>query len=92
MGSKEHSQFLVVFYTQVRTSLKSGHPEEVTCGGNALKFYSAVRLRMIRTGLLKTEDKVNLLILLLTGILNKLLGHIQLLKIQIVFWKMENGK
>ncbi|KAG6771251.1 hypothetical protein POTOM_022598 [Populus tomentosa] len=44
--------------TVVRTSLKSGRAEEVTCGGNALKFYSAVRLRMIRTGLLKTGDKV----------------------------------
>ncbi|KAG5242606.1 DNA repair protein [Salix suchowensis] len=52
------SQTLIVFLNQVRRSLKPGRAEEVTCGGNALKFYSAVRLRMIRTGLLKTEDKV----------------------------------
>jgi recombination protein RecA len=57
---------------QVRTSLKSGRAEEVTCGGNALKFYSAVRLRMIRTGLLKTGDKVYSLVQLLTIKLNKL--------------------
>lgn len=47
---------------QVRSSLKSSHVsecfEEVTCGGNALRFYAAVRLRVLKTGLLKTEDKV----------------------------------
>uniref|UniRef100_A0A2N9G7V2 glucan endo-1,3-beta-D-glucosidase n=1 Tax=Fagus sylvatica TaxID=28930 RepID=A0A2N9G7V2_FAGSY len=49
-------------FQDVRSSPKSGqsfgHVDEVTCGGNALKFYAAVRLRMIRTGLLQTEDKV----------------------------------
>ncbi|XP_011039455.1 PREDICTED: DNA repair protein recA homolog 2, mitochondrial-like isoform X4 [Populus euphratica] len=52
------SPTLVIFLNQVRKSLKSGRAEEVTCGGNALKFYSAVRLRMIRTRLLKTEDRI----------------------------------
>jgi recombination protein RecA len=33
--------------------------KEVTCGGNALRFYAAVRLRLSRKGLIKTEDKVN---------------------------------
>jgi recombination protein RecA len=32
--------------------------EEVTCGGNAPRFYAAVRLRLSRIGLIKTEDKV----------------------------------
>ena len=55
----------VVFsFIQIRSSLKSSHVfgrlDEVTCGGNALRFYAAVRLRIMRTGLLKTEDKVNL--------------------------------
>lgn len=36
-----------------------GHRDEVTCGGNALKFYAAVRMRLVRMGLLKTDDKVN---------------------------------
>ncbi|XP_061954502.1 DNA repair protein recA homolog 2, mitochondrial-like isoform X4 [Populus nigra] len=52
------SQTLIIFLNLVRKSLKSGCAEEVTCGGNALKFYSAVRLRMIRTRLLKTEDRI----------------------------------
>ncbi|KAJ6425781.1 hypothetical protein OIU84_026373 [Salix udensis] len=55
------SQTLIIFLNQVRKSLKSGHAEEVTCGGNALKFYSVVRLRMNRTRLLKTEDKITCL-------------------------------
>ncbi|RVW16476.1 DNA repair protein recA-like 2, mitochondrial [Vitis vinifera] len=49
-------------YQDVRSSLKSSHGfgrlDEVTCGGNALRFYAAVRLRVMRTGLLRTEDKI----------------------------------
>ncbi|XP_021300141.1 DNA repair protein recA homolog 2, mitochondrial isoform X2 [Herrania umbratica] len=56
------SRTLIIFLNQVRYNSKSGlafgHTEEVTCGGNALKFYAAIRLRMIRTGLLKSEDKI----------------------------------
>lgn len=48
---------------QVRFSPKlfggRGPMEEVTCGGNALRFYAAVRLRLSRMGLIKTEDKVS---------------------------------
>ncbi|XVF56209.1 hypothetical protein PTKIN_Ptkin06aG0099800 [Pterospermum kingtungense] len=55
------SQTLIIFLNQVRCNPKSGQAfgrvDEVTCGGNALKFYSAMRLRMIRTGLLMSEDK-----------------------------------
>lgn len=47
---------------QVRSHVKSNmhfpHAEEVTCGGNALPFHAAIRLKMIRTGLIKTDDKV----------------------------------
>ncbi|CAI0439703.1 unnamed protein product [Linum tenue] len=56
------SQTLLLFLNQVRSSvgpeLDRRHVEEVTCGGKALKFYSAVRLRMNRMRLLKTADKV----------------------------------
>ncbi|KAJ9695936.1 hypothetical protein PVL29_011077 [Vitis rotundifolia] len=55
------SETLIIFVNQVRSGLKSSHGfgclDEVTCGGNALRFYAAVRLRVMRTGLLKTEDK-----------------------------------
>ncbi|KAK4580770.1 hypothetical protein RGQ29_024424 [Quercus rubra] len=52
----------VIVVDSVRSSPKSGQGfglvDEVTCGGNALKFYAAVRMKMIRTGLLKAEEKV----------------------------------
>ncbi|MED6146955.1 hypothetical protein PIB30_039554 [Stylosanthes scabra] len=60
--SLSHSKTLIIFVNQVRFSPKSakgcGPAEEVTCGGNALRFYAAVRLRLSRMGLMKTEDKV----------------------------------
>ncbi|KAL2320710.1 hypothetical protein Fmac_029679 [Flemingia macrophylla] len=60
--SLSHSHTLIVFINQIRLSPKSVKEcrsvEEVTCGGNALRFYAAVRLRLSRTGLIKTEDKV----------------------------------
>lgn len=56
------SKTLIVFVNQVRSVPKygqgfGGHRDEVTCGGNALKFYAAVRMRLVRMGLLKTDDK-----------------------------------
>lgn len=41
----------------------SVHAEEVTCGGNALKFYSAMRLKISRKRLLMKGDKVIVVIL-----------------------------
>ncbi|XP_043725144.1 DNA repair protein recA homolog 2, mitochondrial isoform X2 [Telopea speciosissima] len=56
------SQTLLIFINQVRSNLKScqgfGRTNEVSCGGNALKFYSAVRLRILRRGLLKNENEI----------------------------------
>lgn len=54
----------MIFNIQVRSGLKSGNGfgrmDEVTCGGNALNFYAAVRLRIKRTGLLKIGDEVSM--------------------------------
>lgn len=55
---------LIVFFglIQVRSHAKANmrfpHSEEVTCGGNALRFQAAIRLKMIRTGLIKTDSEV----------------------------------
>lgn len=35
-----------------------GGPTEVTCGGNALKFYASVRLNIRRTGFVKKGEEV----------------------------------
>ncbi|KAK0596783.1 hypothetical protein LWI29_019041 [Acer saccharum] len=70
------SRTLLIFLNQVRASVKPGQGfgriDEETCGGNALKFYAAVRLRMMRTGLLKTEDEITGLGVCVEVVKNKL--------------------
>lgn len=39
-----------------------GGPTEVTCGGNALKFYASVRLNIRRIGFVKKGEEVRSLI------------------------------
>ncbi|KAK6945246.1 DNA recombination and repair protein RecA [Dillenia turbinata] len=63
------------FVNQVRSNVKSGQSSnygEVTCGGNALKFYAAARIRLIRKGLLRTSDMVMGLGVCLQVVKNKL--------------------
>ncbi|XP_020267127.1 DNA repair protein recA homolog 2, mitochondrial isoform X7 [Asparagus officinalis] len=57
--SLSRSQTLVIFVNQIRTrsAVDTSQRNEVTCGGNALKFYSAIRMRITRRNLLHTEDK-----------------------------------
>ncbi|KAA3472105.1 DNA repair protein recA-like protein 2, mitochondrial [Gossypium australe] len=84
-----HSKTLILFLNQVRYNSKQGqafgHMDEVTCGGNALKFYSAIRLRMIRTGLLKNEDKVTGLGVCVQVVKNKLAPVMQKAELGIQF-------
>ncbi|RDX82868.1 DNA repair protein recA-like 2, mitochondrial [Mucuna pruriens] len=74
--SLSHSQTLIIFINQIRFSPNSvkecGSVEEVTCGGNALRFYAAVRLRLSRMGLIKTEDKVEGVLVCAKVVKNKL--------------------
>ncbi|CAA0842103.1 DNA repair protein recA homolog 3- mitochondrial [Striga hermonthica] len=56
------SQTILIFTNQawVRAKLSTfgfGGPSEVTCGGNALKFYASVRLNVRRTGLVKKGEE-----------------------------------
>ncbi|KAL6519176.1 hypothetical protein OROGR_018496 [Orobanche gracilis] len=54
------SQTILIFTNQVRAKLSTfgfGGPTEVTCGGNALKFYASVRLNIRRTGLVKKGEE-----------------------------------
>ncbi|CAI9284341.1 unnamed protein product [Lactuca saligna] len=55
--------------SQVRSKLAtfgSCAPSEVTCGGNALKFYSSIRLNIRRIGLVKKGEEVLLVCFRLT--------------------------
>ncbi|EPS66309.1 hypothetical protein M569_08461, partial [Genlisea aurea] len=55
------SQTILLFTNQVRSKLSTfggfGGPSEVTCGGNALKFYASVRLNIKRIGLVKKGEE-----------------------------------
>ncbi|XP_010541071.1 PREDICTED: DNA repair protein recA homolog 3, mitochondrial-like isoform X2 [Tarenaya hassleriana] len=55
------SQTLLIFINQVRSKLSTfggfGGPQEVTCGGNALKFYASVRLNIRRVGFVKKGEE-----------------------------------
>ncbi|ODN41784.1 recombinase RecA [Piscirickettsia litoralis] len=58
-GSINRSNTLVVFINQIRMKIgvMFGNPETTT-GGNALKFYSSVRLDIRRTGAIKKGDEI----------------------------------
>ena len=58
-GSISRSRTLVVFINQIRMKIgvMFGSPETTT-GGNALKFYSSVRLDIRRIGAIKARDEV----------------------------------
>jgi len=58
-GSVARSNTLVIFINQIRIKIgvMFGNPETTT-GGNALKFYSSVRLEIRRIGAIKDRDEV----------------------------------
>ncbi|MBL4613691.1 MAG: recombinase RecA [Magnetovibrio sp.] len=58
-GSVARSKTLVIFINQIRMKIgvMFGNPETTT-GGNALKFYSSVRLEIRRIGAIKDRDEV----------------------------------
>jgi len=58
-GSISKSRCLVIFINQIRMKIgvMFGNPE-TTSGGNALKFYSSVRLDIRRIGQIKERDEV----------------------------------
>ena len=58
-GSSQKSNTLVIFINQIRMKIgvMFGSPETTT-GGNALKFYSSVRLDIRRVGAIKDGDEI----------------------------------
>ncbi|KAJ6435269.1 hypothetical protein OIU84_000459 [Salix udensis] len=63
--SLSQSHAILIFINQVRAKLSTfgfGGPTEVTCGGNALKFYASVRLNIRRVGFIKKGEEVWLFI------------------------------
>ncbi|KAF3548476.1 hypothetical protein DY000_02003813 [Brassica cretica] len=58
--------------SHAKANMRFPHSEEVTCGGNALRFQAAIRLKMIRTGLIKTDNEVSGLNVCVEVVKNKL--------------------
>ncbi|TCS63041.1 recombinase RecA [Varunaivibrio sulfuroxidans] len=58
-GSVSRSNTMIIFINQIRMKIgvMFGNPETTT-GGNALKFYSSVRLEIRRIGALKDRDEI----------------------------------
>merc|ERR1711991_349195 len=58
-GSISRSQALVIFINQIRQKIgvMFGNPETTT-GGNALKFYSSIRMDIRRIGPIKDKDEI----------------------------------
>ncbi len=58
-GTVNKSNTMVIFINQIRMKIgvMFGNPETTT-GGNALKFYSSVRMDIRRTGAIKDKDEV----------------------------------
>ncbi|XP_059633128.1 DNA repair protein recA homolog 3, mitochondrial-like [Cornus florida] len=54
------SQTILIFINQVRSKLSTFGfgPSEVTCGGNALKFYASIRLNVRRIGQVKKGEEI----------------------------------
>ncbi|KAK4759446.1 hypothetical protein SAY87_022577 [Trapa incisa] len=89
--SLSQSKTLIIFVNQVRLGRKTGQScgnvGEVTCGGNALNFYAAVRLRLSRRELLKYENKVIGLGICVQVMKNKLAPAMKKAELRILFSK-----
>ncbi|CAH1421017.1 unnamed protein product [Lactuca virosa] len=83
------SDTLIIFINQVRSNLRSRQEglkvNEVTCGGNALLFYSVVRMRTARKGLLKTQEKITGLGICVEVVKNKLAPAMKKAELEIEF-------
>ncbi|PKI31612.1 hypothetical protein CRG98_047994 [Punica granatum] len=90
-SSLSQSRTLIIFVNQIRLGQKTGqasrHLGEVTCGGNALKFYAAVRLRLARRELLKVENKAIGLGICVQVVKNKLAPAMKKADLGILFGK-----
>ncbi|CAN1319508.1 DNA repair protein recA homolog 2, mitochondrial [Linum perenne] len=80
-----HCHTLIVFLNQVVFLLMQDVAQEVTCAGNALKFYSAVRLRMRRKKLLKNDERVTGLGVCVEVVKNKLGPAMKTAELEIEF-------
>lgn len=82
-----HSEAIVIFVNQVRMKRSKGFGEasEVTCGGNALKFYATVRLRTTIKELLHRQDEITGIGISIEIMKNKLAPSLKKVDLEIEF-------
>ncbi|KAK1397471.1 DNA repair protein recA-like [Heracleum sosnowskyi] len=84
-----NSKTLIIFINQVRSDLRSGKGfgcnDEITCGGNALQFYSTIRMKINRKKLLTSQDEATGLAIRVQVVKNKLAPAMKTAELDIQF-------
>lgn len=84
-----NSKTLIIFINQVRSDLRSGKgfgcTDEITCGGNALQFYSTIRMKINRKKLLTSKDEATGLAIRVQVVKNKLAPAMKTAELDIQF-------
>ncbi|XBT18878.1 MAG: recombinase RecA [Candidatus Shikimatogenerans sp. AspAUS03] len=76
---------IVIFLNQIREKIGNFYKSQITSGGNALKFYSSIRLSISKISFIKNEDKIIGNKIIVKIIKNKLFPPFKKTKLYIIY-------